>query len=272
MSSEQDNSNKEQKNDEYTIKRRDLLIGVTGVGTYGLIDAADNGSIDGSPFRFISNYLGGGSETPAATGATFNGKYAQNTNPLSERRNLAAGNETTTETPIPFTETSSPTPTATATPTPTSTPTPTPTATATSSPTPTLTPEPTPTPTATATPTPVPAYSDNLGPDCDRLYLQREEDSNDGNADGTVIGLDLADREYRIFDTQDFPFNTELVGLYDELLEVRGKDDLPADLGEGVRTTRDEVFGYSKDAYDDMADEREWDVIWGDKSESECEL
>lgn len=263
MSKEQNNSDERVSNNEYTIERRKLLGAVAGLGLYSAFDLSDNGGIDGSPFRFISRTLEGENEEAYIQNPGFNGKYASNTNPLVERK--AAAN--TTETP---------TPTATATFTPSPTPSPTPTAAPTPSPTETATPEPTATPTmsptVTATFTPEPAYSDNLGSECDRLYLQRSEDSNKGNGDGTVIGLDLADREYRIFDTQDFPYNSELVGLYDELLDIRGKDDLPADLGKGVRATREEVFDYSTDAYDDMADEKEWDVIWGDKSGSGCEL
>jgi hypothetical protein len=87
-----------------------------------------------------------------------------------------------------------------------------------------------------------------------------------------VIGLDLADREYRIFTAEEFPYNEELVGLYDELDDIRDKTDLPADLGEGVRTTREEVFDYSVDAYDDMSDEEEWDIIFDENEKEDCEL
>ena len=114
--------------------------------------------------------------------------------------------------------------------------------------------------------------SPELDSACDRLYIQSSEDSNNGNSDGTVVAMDLADREYRIFATEDFPYNEELTGLYDEILGSRGRENLPGGLGRGVRTTRDEVFDYSVDAYDDMADEEEWDTIFDDNEETGCEL
>ncbi len=363
---------------EYKIERRQVLGVVAGLGGYSVLDLLDNGSIDGSPFRFISDFLGGGgSESNGQNLNGFNGKYAQNSNPqyigsstpdqdtgstqgasdpasspVEPTENPVENTETyqdqtPTTAPTPPTTTASETNTETITPTQTQTPTETPTSTATSTPTPTetatptdtptdtptrtptetptQTPDPTETPTSrptqepteTATPTqtptetptetvtptetptetptdtptdtstptdtptstetpvptetPEPEYPE-LGPACDRLYIQRSEDSNRDHGDGTVIGLDLADREYRIFTSEEFPENQELTGLYDEILDSRDKESLPADLGRGVRATREEVFDYSVDAYDDMSDEEEWDTIFDDNEQSECTL
>ncbi len=268
----------------YRIKRRNLLGALGGLGAYTAFDFWDSGAVDGSPFRAISGFLDGGADDVHTAG--FDGRYAYNTNPITEE---SPGNSSTTGSPVPTstdtvasspTATPSETPTATptATPTDTATPTATPTETPTLTPTDTPTPTPTETPTETPTPTPTetatpePEYPAELEPACDRLYLQREEDSEKGNGDGTVVGLDLADREYRIFTPEQFPLNEELTGLYDELVDIRGREDLPADLGEGVRTTRDEVFDYSTSAYDDMADEEEWDTIFDENEKSDCEM
>ncbi|WP_414836742.1 hypothetical protein [Candidatus Nanohalococcus occultus] len=128
----------------------------------------------------------------------------------------------------------------------------------------TSTPEPTPEPTPTSEPrtTSEPAYSSDLPDSCDRMYLQE---------DGTVVGVDIEDRQYRVFEPEDFPANSDLSALYDELEDSRPQTNLPADVGTGVRTTRQEVFGFSTEAYDDMADELEWDEIWDPSSSSTCD-
>ena len=234
------------------MKRR-AFLGVIGIGLGA--DYLDNKSVDGSAFRFISDRLDGdeSDELPSNESSGFNGKYAGNSNsPGGNEDEFDADEGTTTTEDSPYFDGT----TTESTPETTSTTEPTTTTQTTSEPSPTTT----------------TSRQNDLGPACDRLYLQKAEDSNKGDGDGTVVALDLADQEYRIFAPEHFPDNSELTGLYDEIVDERGRESLPAGLGKGVRSTRDELFDYSKDIYDDMADEEEWDTIFDENSESNCTL
>jgi len=88
----------------------------------------------------------------------------------------------------------------------------------------------------------------------DELYLQE---------DGTVIAIDHGHKEWRSFSPENFPENEDLTGLYDEVSDEREPTDLaPPSLDEGVEVSKSEIFSYDTAAYDDMADESEWDLIF----------
>ena len=250
--------------EEYNMSKRQFMGGIAALGGYSLIDLADNGRIDGSPFGFISSFLSGGSSQPSED---VNVQYVENSTGRPREENVPTeesydGRQETdltdsTETGDDPNEQQEPD----------------------VEPTPEPEPDPEPDESVEDDPgneemppdgTSEDGYVEDLGPGCDRLYLQGEGDSGDGNGPGTVIGLDLADQEYRVFPVSEFPYNEELTGLYDDLVDVREMEDLPADIGQGVRTNRDEVFEYSMDAYDDMSDEDEWSTIFDDNEQSNC--
>lgn len=248
---EEDNEGKANKSKNSATRRAFLQAGAGGIGVFALLDAADNGGIDGS---ILSG--GGGSGANGGEGG-FSGGYANNDN-----SGAAIGDETSTPRPTdepagenyesterPRTETE-----PRDTPEPTDSPTERPT----DSPTESPTQSPTDSPTETATRTETPG---GLSSSCDRMYIQD---------DGTVVGLDLEDKEYRVFPPKHFPANSELTGLYSDLKPHRGLTELPDDLGKGVRASRSELFDYSVEAYDDMADESEWDTIWDESKKSSC--
>ena len=88
----------------------------------------------------------------------------------------------------------------------------------------------------------------------DELYLQE---------DGTVVAIDHGHKEWRKFSPDNFPENEDLSGLYDEVSQDRDPTDMaPPSLGEGIEVSQDEIFSHDTAAYDDMADEAEWDLIF----------
>jgi hypothetical protein len=88
----------------------------------------------------------------------------------------------------------------------------------------------------------------------DELYLQE---------DGTVVAIDYGHKEWRAFNSEDFQHNQEFQDLYDELEDSRGATDLaPPGLSTGVEVSQQELFNHDTEAYDDMADEAEWDLIF----------
>lgn len=88
----------------------------------------------------------------------------------------------------------------------------------------------------------------------DELYLQE---------DGTVIAIDHGHKEWRSFSPDNFPENEDLSGLYDEVSQEREPTDMaPPSLDEGIEVSKNELFSYDTAAYDDMADEAEWDLIF----------
>jgi len=101
-------------------------------------------------------------------------------------------------------------------------------------------------------------YGDNelgvQGDVSDELYLQE---------DGTVIAVDHGHKEWRRFDADNFSENQDYAELHSELSESRGSTDLnPPGLGSGVEVSQEELFDHDTTAYDDMADEAEWDLIF----------
>lgn len=239
------------------MKRRTFLGGLvaTGLG----VEYLDNGSVDGST---VSGLLEGEPEKvePNSAQGDFDGAYVSNSRLESETTSEPRSTPEPTRTPEPSQTTTPQDPTTEPEETTTTTDTPENDTTTPRSDT-TTTPPPENTTTASE-------YPSELEEACDLLYLQKNSDTQLDHEDGTAIALDVADKEYRIFPAQEFPHNRDLVGLYDELEDVRGKESLPGNLGYGVRTNREEIFEYSIDAYDDMSDEEEWDIIFGDSADS----
>ncbi len=88
----------------------------------------------------------------------------------------------------------------------------------------------------------------------DELYLQE---------DGTVVAIDYGHKEWRKFSPDNFPENSAYAGLHSELEGERSASDLaPPQLGSGIEVSQEELFDYDTAAYDDMADEAEWDLIF----------
>ncbi|WP_414836740.1 hypothetical protein [Candidatus Nanohalococcus occultus] len=91
-----------------------------------------------------------------------------------------------------------------------------------------------------------------VGDVSDELYLQE---------DGTVYALDHGDREWRSFEVDEFPMNADYAELHTDLSGSRETME-PAPGVSGIEVTQQELFGHSSSAYDDMADEAEWDLIF----------
>jgi hypothetical protein len=88
----------------------------------------------------------------------------------------------------------------------------------------------------------------------DELYLQD---------DGTVIAIDHGHKEWRAFRPEEFDENSDYASLYAELEDSRDETSLsPPSLESGIEVSKQELFQYDTEAYDDMADEAEWDLIF----------
>lgn len=101
-------------------------------------------------------------------------------------------------------------------------------------------------------------YGDNQlgvqGDVSDELYLQE---------DGTVVAIDHGHKEWRAFPSENFPENEDFQSLYNELEGQREETDLaPPSLDSGIEVSQQEIFNHDTAAYDDMADEAEWDLIF----------
>ncbi len=88
----------------------------------------------------------------------------------------------------------------------------------------------------------------------DELYLQE---------DGTVITIDYGHKEWRAFPPEEFSENSDYADLHSELEGEREATELaPPGLTSGIEVSKQELFDYDTTAYEDMADESEWDLIF----------
>lgn len=93
-----------------------------------------------------------------------------------------------------------------------------------------------------------------VGDVSDELYVQE---------DGDVIAIDHGHKEWRAFRTEEFPKNEDYQDMHADLSETRDPSMLPPPgVDQGIEVTKQELLNHSSSAYDDMADESEWDLIF----------